>query len=173
MGSKSREYFTREEAEALVGKRIRTLIAWSGVPIHTTGRVISADENGDGWTVAIRWDLPIKPQQEGFEESAGEPFLVVSGGKPLVDWFSKSEYQQHLMEINEEVESNAWMQRTKEMHLGEIGIDAYAQVEIVPSRQPSQPEEFRLIIKKPSGQKEVGLREEDLTINFHSYLVRD
>lgn len=99
MSNENREYFTRKEAEALVGKRIHTLIAWSGVPIHTTGRVISADENGGCWTVAVRWDLPIKPQNMGTVERANEPLLAIGGEKPLLDWFSKSEYQQYLVEI--------------------------------------------------------------------------
>lgn len=172
MTNENREYFTKEEAEALVGKHIRSLVAWSGVPINTTGRVVGADENG-GWTVAIQWDLPIKPQNMGTVESADEPFLAVSGEKSLVDWFSKSEYQRYLEEIEGAEKTVPRIQRTKELYLGEIGIDAYAEVEVIPGDAPGQTEEVRLIIKKPSGQTGVGLDEEDLLMNFYSFLIRE
>jgi len=94
-----REYFTQAEAEALVGKRITTRVAWSGVPRWTTGEVIQADKGYQGWTVAIQWDLPRDPLQVGAGHVAGEPFLMVSGGKPLVDWFSRNEYLETLEEL--------------------------------------------------------------------------
>lgn len=172
MTNENREYFTKEEAEALVGKHIRTLVAWSGVPINTTGRVVSADENG-GWTVAIQWDLPINPHSIGSMESTDEPLLAISGGKPLVDWFSKSEYQKYLEEIEGAEKTVPRIQRTKELYLGEIGIDAYAEVEVIPGDAKGQTEEVRLIIKKPSGQMDVRISEEDLLINFYSFLIRE
>ena len=45
----------------------------------------------------------------------------------------------------------------------EIGIDVYAVVEVVPGDAAGLPEEFRLIIKKPSGQLDVRLSQEDLS----------
>ena len=60
--------FTQEEAEAKVGKKIRTLAAWAGVPRGTTGTVVKADPMGRVkpldkdpqtiWDVVIEWDCP-------------------------------------------------------------------------------------------------------------------
>jgi hypothetical protein len=104
-----REYFSREEAEAKVGRRIRTRVAWSGVPEGTTGAVVKADPAGtskplfeaavETFDVAIQWDLPREPLQirQGLIE--GEGVLMITGGKPLVDWFTKSEYECYLEEL--------------------------------------------------------------------------
>jgi len=82
------EYFTRTEAEARVGRRIRSLVVFSGVPQNTTGTVIGADPAGDdGWSLAIRWDIPGR--------SPGHTRM-------LVDWFSRDEYERCLEEIQEE-----------------------------------------------------------------------
>ncbi len=89
--------FSKVEAEALVGKRIRTLDEFSGVPKGTTGAVIRADIAGtaevggamvEEFDVAIQWDLPF-----------GEPFVSIRGGKALVDWYTKDEYERYLAEI--------------------------------------------------------------------------
>ena len=42
----SEKHFTRIEAETKVGKKVRTLVKFSGVPKGTTGRVVSADSAG-------------------------------------------------------------------------------------------------------------------------------
>lgn len=97
-----REYFTEAEAKARVGKRIRTQVSWSGVPKDTTGEVIQADEGAYGWTVAIQWDLPVEPKQVSTGEAGGAPFVMIRGGKPLVDWFSKDEYERYLVELEED-----------------------------------------------------------------------
>lgn len=110
-----RRYFSQQEAEAKVGRRIRTLVTWSGVPKDTTGEVIRADPAGqaktpleepvDTFDVAIQWDLPRDPVQIGAGEVEGEPFIAITGGKPLVDWFTKDEYEQYLVELSEEDET--------------------------------------------------------------------
>jgi len=38
-------YFDYVQAAKLVGRRIKTRIAWSGVPVGTTGRVVRADNS--------------------------------------------------------------------------------------------------------------------------------
>ena len=68
--------FTPAELRAKVGQRVRTTIAFSGVPKGTTGVVLEPDDN----TLPIQWDLPGRT-------------------RPLVDWFSKWEYQKYLEEI--------------------------------------------------------------------------
>jgi hypothetical protein len=87
-----RTYFTRAEAEAKVGKRVKTLVDFSGVPKGTTGQVIRADPAGkekppfgearEVFDVAIQWDVPRE----------------YPSAKPLVDWFSRDEYEQFLVE---------------------------------------------------------------------------
>jgi len=86
--------FTQEEAEAKVGKKIRTLAAWAGVPRGTMGTVVKADQMGRVKTldkdphkvgdVVIEWDLPVPP---------------IHVNKPLQDWFTKDEYETYIEEI--------------------------------------------------------------------------
>ncbi len=76
-----RVLFDQATALGKVGRRIRTLVEFSGVPRATTGQVIQADPTGPGYTLAIQWELP--------EHRA----------RPLVDWFSRSEYERFLVEI--------------------------------------------------------------------------
>jgi hypothetical protein len=104
-----RKYFTQEEAQAKVGRRIRTRVAWSGVPEGTTGAVIRADPIGrikppmgeamEVFDVAIQWDLPREPLQMGRGQVEGEPVLVITGGGPSIDWFTKDEYEEYLEEL--------------------------------------------------------------------------
>ena len=89
------KYFKKAEAEALQGNRIRSMVEFSGVPKDTTGTITGADKTGryaagafmrpgkagpEGYTVAIQWDLPER-------------------GKPLVDWFSKTEFERYLQTL--------------------------------------------------------------------------
>jgi hypothetical protein len=107
-----REYFTQEEAEAKVGRRIRTLVPWSGVPEGTLGDVIRADRAGQSkspfgeavevYDVAIQWDLPREPLQIRQGVVGDEPVLMITGGKPLVDWFDRLEYERYLDELDDE-----------------------------------------------------------------------
>ena len=75
--STQRRYFDYVQAAKLVGRRIRTKIAWSGVPAGTTGRIVRADNSyteSGRLALVIRWDLPALP-------------------KPLEDWFDVNEFQ--------------------------------------------------------------------------------
>ncbi len=106
----SRQYFNQTEAEDKVGVRVRTRVEFSGVPEETTGTVISADLAGwakppagrerEVYDVAVQWDLP---RPELFADivipANGEPYLHVQTGKPLVDWFTKDEYERYLDEL--------------------------------------------------------------------------
>lgn len=78
----TRNYFSGEAARALIGRGVRTLVEFSGVPTGTTGKVIRADPTGDvdGYNVGIEWDMPQRH-------------------KPLVDWFSRDEYDRFLEEL--------------------------------------------------------------------------
>lgn len=92
--------FTESEARALVGKRIRTLTAWSGVEAGTTGTVTRADRAGAGWDVAITWNLPTDSRQVATGRIDGEPVTVITGGKPLTDWFTRDEYTRWIEELD-------------------------------------------------------------------------
>lgn len=72
-----------EECAALtkVGRRIKTMVEFSGVPRGTFGEVTRADRSGEEYTVAIQWELSERL------------------GKPLVDWFTKDEYERFLVEV--------------------------------------------------------------------------
>jgi hypothetical protein len=102
------KFFTKTEAEAKVGKKIRTLVEFSGVPKGTTGQVLRADPAGrvkpafeeavEVYDLAIQWDLPTEPPSVASGELAGEPVTVIRSGKPLVDWFTKEKYERFLVE---------------------------------------------------------------------------
>jgi hypothetical protein len=98
--SADKQHFTKAEAEALVGKRVLTLAAWSGVPQGTPGRVISAVLAGrmrDRYDVAIQWDLPT-PRLQGRSGRAEEPLRVLYAGNSRVDWMTKDDYVECLTE---------------------------------------------------------------------------
>jgi hypothetical protein len=86
-GEKNMTYYEREEANSKIGKKIRTLHEFSGVPEGTTGTVLNAykvteypPKNRYGLT--IQWDL-----------------LNLDGiYQPILDGFSKDEYEQFLQE---------------------------------------------------------------------------
>ena len=109
-----REYFSFDEAQAKVGRR-KTLVEFSGVPKDTTGQVVSADAAGkvkppfgkarEVFDLAIQWNLPrAQPLAELVipGDMPTEPHIFVRTGKPLVDWFSKSEYEQYLQELDDD-----------------------------------------------------------------------
>jgi hypothetical protein len=52
--------------------RVRTLVAWSGVPVGTEGVIDEAYEGG--WMVA--WDLPDHPLPAGYRQYDGRPAFV-------------------------------------------------------------------------------------------------
>lgn len=101
-------------AQAKVGQKVKTLVKFSGVPKDTIGQVISADPAGqtkppfgearEVFDVAIEWDLPrAQPLAELVipGDMPTEPYIYIRTGKPLVDWFTKSEYEQYLQELDE------------------------------------------------------------------------
>jgi len=83
MADSPQEHFSRQEAVAQLGRRIRTEVEFSGVPAGTAGIVVRADPAGTqrAYTVGIQWQLGGRQQ-------------------PLVDWFTKSEYDRFLKEEN-------------------------------------------------------------------------
>src|SRR5205809_8131985 len=83
MADSPREHVRRQEAVAQLGRRIRTQVEFSGVPAGTAGIVVRVDPAGTqgAYTIGIQWQLDGRQQ-------------------PLVDWFTKSEYERFLKEAN-------------------------------------------------------------------------
>jgi hypothetical protein len=74
--------FTRAEAQAKVGKRVRTHVACAGVPRGAIDTIIRADRVIDGYDVEVAW--------------------VWSGRRtPWLDWLTKEEYEARLIEMRE------------------------------------------------------------------------
>jgi hypothetical protein len=72
--------FTRAEARAKVGKRVRTRVPFAGVPEGAVGTVIRVDRVIDGYDVEVTWGR--------------------SGRRtPWVDWLTKEEYEARLIEM--------------------------------------------------------------------------
>jgi hypothetical protein len=102
------KFFTKTEAEAKVGKKIRTLVEFSGVPKGTTGQVVRVDPMGktkpafgeasEVYDVVIQWNLTAEPAEVTRGESGGEPFILIQRGNPLEDWFAREEYERFLVE---------------------------------------------------------------------------
>lgn len=75
----TRERFSAEEAQGKVGRMVRSLVEFSGVPKGTTGRVVAVYEVGrDRFSVDVEWNLPerAKPLRDGFSKDEYERFLV-------------------------------------------------------------------------------------------------
>lgn len=45
------------------------------------------------------WDLPTDPLTAAGGQIGGEAVTVISGGKPLVDWFTREEYERWIEEL--------------------------------------------------------------------------
>lgn len=69
--------------EATVGRRVRAIHAFSGVPAGTEG--VIDEDYGTGVTVA--WDLPGRPLPKGYTRHDGRP--AIAHGAPLRDGFDK------------------------------------------------------------------------------------
>jgi hypothetical protein len=72
--------FTRAEAQAKVGTRVRTRVAFAGVPEGAVGTISGADRVVDGFDVEVAWGK--------------------SGRRtPWVDWLTKVDYEARLIEL--------------------------------------------------------------------------
>jgi hypothetical protein len=73
--------FTRAEARAKVGTRVRTRIAFADVPEGAIGTITGADRVVDGYDVEVAWG-------------------GVGRRPPWVDWLTKAEYEARLVELS-------------------------------------------------------------------------
>ena len=108
--SPERKYFTQTEAQAKVGKAVRSLREFAGVPQGTSGNVISTDPAGfakppfgeaaEVYDVAIQWHLLLpKPSADLVTTGAGDTYIEIHRNQPLVDWFTKDDYEKYLEEV--------------------------------------------------------------------------
>jgi hypothetical protein len=65
------------EAAALLGRRVRTKVAFSGVPAGTTATVVRVSPGSGGYRIALEWDL-------------------TGRAAPLVDWFRRAEWERFI-----------------------------------------------------------------------------
>jgi hypothetical protein len=72
--------FTRAQAQAKVGTRVRSCVACAGVPQGAIGTIVRVDRVIDGYDVEVAW--------------------LWSGCRtPWIDWFTREEYEAHLSEL--------------------------------------------------------------------------
>ena len=72
--------FSKAEARAKIGRRVRPRIAVAEAPRGAVGAIIRADRVLDGYDVEASW--------------------VCSGRRtPRVDWLTQGEYEAHLVEL--------------------------------------------------------------------------
>jgi hypothetical protein len=72
----TRQRFTKQKAEAMIGRGVRTVSEISCVPAGTRGRVVASVEVGSGYDVAVEWELGHLP----------------------TDWFSQDQFDRYLTE---------------------------------------------------------------------------
>lgn len=76
-----------KESDATVGRRIRTLLEWVGVPAGTEGVIV--DDYGTG--IIVAWDLPDRPLPDlPPEDMTFEKLPALSPIAPLRDGFDKA-----------------------------------------------------------------------------------
>jgi hypothetical protein len=74
--------FTRAEAQAKVGRRVRPRVALAEIPQGAIGTILRVDRVIDGYDLEVAW--------------------VWSGRRtPWIEWFTKAEYEAHLIELRE------------------------------------------------------------------------
>jgi hypothetical protein len=90
--------FAKEEAEAKIGKRVSSLRKFAEVTHGTLGTVVEVDDMGRGeWDVVIEWDT--KPPRSPLILETVE-FTYMRSGKPRRDWYTKTEYETCLREVD-------------------------------------------------------------------------
>ena len=79
----ARTSFTKAEAQAKVGRRVRTRTAFAEVPAGALGTILRVDRVIDGYDIEVAW-------------------VWWSGRRtPWIEWFTKAEYAAYLIEVQE------------------------------------------------------------------------
>lgn len=99
--SRERDHFTKEEADALVGRRVVAGVDFSGVRRGTAGEIVATYENGRGcFFLDVAW--------EGIP--GGSPHEKKHGGR-RIDGFGRVEVLLYLQVLSDEDENNLRVQR--------------------------------------------------------------
>ena len=77
----AQNFFTRAEAQAKIGTRVRGRVTLAGVPRGATGTIIRVDRVIDGYDVEVAWVWPGRRT-------------------PWIDWFTRAEYEACLIELS-------------------------------------------------------------------------
>jgi hypothetical protein len=48
--------FSKQDAESMIGRNVRSLADISCIPAGTNGRVVSANEAGSGYDITVEWE---------------------------------------------------------------------------------------------------------------------
>jgi hypothetical protein len=72
--------FTKATARAKVGQRVRSRMAFAGIPRGAMGTVMRADRVIDGYELEVAWVWPGRPT-------------------PWIDWVTRVEYEAYLIEL--------------------------------------------------------------------------
>jgi hypothetical protein len=96
-------YFSYDEAQAALGRAVRTRVAGRRLPQGTRGMVLYARRAGAGYELGIQWALT--PPPLAWTTLPRFPFLGLRR-QPLVTWVRQDQYVRYLAEAEEVVEEN-------------------------------------------------------------------
>jgi hypothetical protein len=90
------QHFTHEEAEAKLGQVVCARVPGRRIPQGTTGRVLYARWQDEGYVLGIQWALTPAPLT--FTVRSQFPFLALTR-QPALGWVRKDQYGRCLDEI--------------------------------------------------------------------------
>jgi hypothetical protein len=88
-------YFSYDEAQATLGRVVRTRVAGRRIPQGTRGTVLYARRAGAGYELGIQWALTPPPLM--LTPLPRFPFLGLRR-QPAVDWVRQDQYARYLAE---------------------------------------------------------------------------
>jgi hypothetical protein len=89
-------YFTRNEANHKLGRRVRSLSTIGSVAEGTEGSIVKViRSHADQWSIRVRWQTPRPVALIDVAE-----FSFFKREQPIVSEFSKSEYEKSIKEIS-------------------------------------------------------------------------
>ena len=78
--------FSGEEARTKLNHRVRSRVEFAGIPVGTTGRVVSVHEiSKSEFDVVVQWDLAFdrEPLRDRFAKNTYESLLFEEDGVPV------------------------------------------------------------------------------------------
>jgi hypothetical protein len=102
-GERPARYFSHDEAQAKLGRVVRTRVPGRRIPQGTRGTVRYARRAGEGYELGIQWALTPPPLT--LTVLPRFPFLALRR-QPAIDWVRKDQYERYLTEAFEVVEGD-------------------------------------------------------------------